>query len=76
MAAAVSVPPLALSGGRYEAVLTEQGQPRYLGGGTYGRVYQYRDTQRQGRLVAVKRISLTNLEPGQAQQLIKLLPRE
>lgn len=74
--AAAPAAPLILQGGRYEAVLQE-GQPRFLGGGAFASVYQYRDMQRHNTpVVAIKRISLTNLTPLEARQLLRLLPRE
>ena len=52
-----------------------QGTARFLGGGAFGEVYQFRDTN-TNELVAIKRVPLTGLQANIAEQQLHALPRE
>jgi hypothetical protein len=59
----------------YRPVTDARGNPKKLGQGAYGSVYEYVDTK-TGESVAIKRIQLTGLPPHKAQLLQRFLPSE
>jgi hypothetical protein len=60
---------------QYRPVTDAKGNPKKLGQGAYGAVYEYVDTK-TGDAVAIKRVQLTGLSAHKAQLLQKFLPSE